>query len=785
MNSGFLLSHKRLLFIAWAGTLVLMAAFLLWRTRSGIGIETDILALLPKTKNNAEVEEAARRFTEKIGEKTVFLFGHQDFSTAKKNAAQFQEHLLKEGKFDAITFRIDDLGRRFYEYYQDSLPGLMRESQRKLLRNNADAFLEQRRNLLFHPGAVVNSALLRRDPLMLFHEFMRDLQQFSGGVMIQDGVAVVRDHEKQYVLVTLQSAKELFSAEVQAELMGSIERGLGVVKQSNPETTVLYAGLLFHAVAGVASAQGEISLFGSISIGAIILLLFLAFNSIRPLILGVIPVAYGIIAAYCLSILFFDKIHVITVVFGTSLIGISIDYSFHYFADKSMAKDSWSPESGIRTILPGITLGLLTTILGFLCLFIAPLPVLQQMALFATTGLVAAYVTVLFGLPLLMGKASWSPKSFLVLLSAQPLIWSRKFRYKRALFAVVCVLSLLGLVFIKIEDDIRLLKSTPEVLTQKEAQIGKLLGYTDRSRFVVTMGPTIEDVLKREAQLVGVLDELQATGALVAYQAISRLIPSQSEQEQNRAAVDKYLVQAGKLSPYMRDLGFSPGDIAAAVQRFTPGRNNLLKFTEWLANPVSQPYRHLWLGELDKKFVSIVTLSDVQNEVALRDAVVRLPDVAYVDRVADISGMFRYYRLLASLLVFLSYGAIYILLRIRYGWRQALTIMLPAAFGALIALSTLAATGQVLNLFNTLALLLILGIGIDYAIFFQEARNDYDAVSLATFLSAVTTILSFGLLVFSATPLLSAFGFTVAVGVTVVYLLSPFIIRFSAEEYGK
>ena len=80
--------------------------------------------------------------------------------------------------------------------------------------------------------------------------------------------------------------------------------------------------------------------------------------------------------------------------------------------------------------------------------------------------------------------------------------------------------------------------------------------------------------------------------------------------------------------------------------------------------------------------------------------------------------------------------------------------------------------GQPLQLFNVLALMLLLGMGIDYGIFLVEHRGDASAW-LAVCVGAASTWLSFGLLGLSATPALRAFGLTLLFGIGLVWLLSP------------
>ena len=77
------------------------------------------------------------------------------------------------------------------------------------------------------------------------------------------------------------------------------------------------------------------------------------------------------------------------------------------------------------------------------------------------------------------------------------------------------------------------------------------------------------------------------------------------------------------------------------------------------------------------------------------------------------------------------------------------------------------------TIINLLALLLIVGVSLDYAIFRAFTRSeDQPATSLAISLSAITSVLAFGMLGFSSTPLIAAFGQTIAIGLVFAYLLS-------------
>jgi predicted exporter len=79
-------------------------------------------------------------------------------------------------------------------------------------------------------------------------------------------------------------------------------------------------------------------------------------------------------------------------------------------------------------------------------------------------------------------------------------------------------------------------------------------------------------------------------------------------------------------------------------------------------------------------------------------------------------------------------------------------------------------SGVPLNVFSIFALMVLLGVSVDYSLFFAEDQDRSAATGLAVALSALTTILSFGLLSWSSTPALQSFGIVLSVGVLVAAL---------------
>ena len=122
-----------------------------------------------------------------------------------------------------------------------------------------------------------------------------------------------------------------------------------------------------------------------------------------------------------------------------------------------------------------------------------------------------------------------------------------------------------------------------------------------------------------------------------------------------------------------------------------------------------------------------------------------------------------------------AYALVFMGLGLKFGWRNGLTIISVPVVAALVSLAMMGWFDQLFSLFNLFALLLVLGIGIDDAVFFFMAKDKRASTSLAVTLSALTTLLAFGLLAVSSTQIVHAFGFTVATGILTALMCAPLI----------
>lgn len=777
--------------LLWLAMVLGMTAFLGYLAAGGFPLETNILKLLPETQTDPVTEEAYRQFELATGRKTVFMVGSTDVAKAKSGAEKLYKAMEASGLFSGITYRVDpNRARKTYEVYEPHRQSLLSDEERGYLQQGKPELLvSQAAKTLMSPVSMGSSAGLASDPLFTFREFLKELQAQAGAFSINEDVLVASHGDKHYVILVGVLQDNAFSVRAQERFQAFYSQAKAEVQQ-DPQVQLLSAGVIHHAVAGTNSARQDISTIGVGSIAGVFLLMFIAFRSVGPLFVSALPVIVGFIAALFVCVLVFGKVHLFTLVFGSSLVGVSIDYAFHFMAERLSAGKRWNPSEGLGHIFAGITLGLITSLAAYLALAIAPFTGLRQIAVFSVVGLTGAYLTVVLWFPALLKKPSAEATPVTLRLSKAFIrAWSkwapsasqtRRGGPKKFLLGFLVVFLALTWYIaghLKVDDNIRALQSSPASIVQEENLVKDIVGTSSGTQFFVLRGSSEDEVLSLEERLTQDLDGEQKKGHIKRYRAISKVLPSASRQQQNYQLMRAQVLDPkSAVSQYLADMGFEDEVVKKFRSSYQPNEQKPLTVEAWLRSPLRELYQPLWIAHPNENvYASIVILDGVTNLDAMRETAERLPGVAFVSRADDISALLQTYRRLSSWLVAGAYCSIFLMLLARYRLENAFAVMIAPVGAGLTALAVTAAAGISINLFNTLALIIVLGIGIDYTIFFAERPSDRGVTMHAVFLSAVTTILSFGLLALSGTPVIASFGLMVFVGILVSVLLAPLV----------
>jgi len=567
-----------------------------------------------------------------------------------------------------------------------------------------------------------------------------------------------------------------------------LERATLEAQRAVPGVEIIKAGVILHAAAAGRQASREIHTIGVGSMLGIVLLTWLTFRSVKPVTLTVLAIGVGFLGALSVCWLLFGRIHLLTLVFGASLIGVAQDYGIYFLCHRLGADPALDSPRLLRRLLPGLGFTLLAAVIGYLGLALTPFPGLRHMAVFSGLGLVFAWLTVVCWFPALIHgrtlRAGPLARGYGGIVKRWPRVSAR--RGPLLLVAVLAGVAVLGLTRLQVNDDIRSLQSSPPELIRDQIKLGKLLDAPSPVQYYLVRGASNEQVLQREEQLKRRLDPLVASGDIAGYQALSNWVPSQQAQAARLHLVeDKLLAAQGPLALLGQEIGEEAGWVAetAAHLRTTA---KPMQVDAFLKTPAAEPWRHLWIGETGGVHASIVALRGMRYAAIPRLAQVAegLGGVQWVDKVGGISAVLGQYRAYMGWVVLGAYILVFAVLLPRYRgrtWR----VLAPTLAASILSLALLGFAGQHLQLFHVLALMLLLGVGVDYGIFLQEESGHGDAAPwLAVGLSAASTILSFGLLALSGTPALRAFGLTMLAGTALVWLIAPCFIVSKEEVHA-
>lgn len=767
----------------WLWTAAMVALVLLYALRVSpqLRIETDLLALLPVSEQEQEpAAAAAQKYSDALSRKLLFLVGAADAEQARRVAAQFAGRLRTSQMFETVRLEVD-AAPTDSALYRQHRHGLLGDAQRELLLGEqGERLVAEALHSVYGPGLLPRALPVAQDPFNFLGGFIAQQAEGLGALRLERGVLMLSEAGTHYVLVAAEIGREPFSVEIQDRIVPVIDAAAAQARGVGAQ--VLSSGVILHAAEAARRARAEIRLVGSLSMIGIALIILLTFRSLRPLLLSVLVLGSGALAALSLCQLVFGKVTLIALVFGTGLIGVAVDYSTHFLADQFRDTSAWTGRQALRHVGPGIAMGMGCAVLGYLSLGLTPLPGLRQMAVFSAAGLVVACCGVLCWYPLLVPPARRG--------EPLPLRWAirmdqslGRFDGRRTRFMTIAVvaLTLLGLIRIEFADDIGLLHSASPALLENEQRVRELLQSAPDSQYFLVQGASAEEVLEREEKLRTSLDARVAKRDLDGYRAISRALPSTQRQQDNLALLAAQVYRSGGIGPAVMDeLGFPPDLVALRLSEFAAAAP--LSVDLWLADAASKPYRELWLGKLGPVYASIVSLSGIRNFGALKALSTRVPGVQFVDRVAEVSALLERYRKLALLLLAAAYVLIGIAMALRYGAGDAARLLSVPLGAALLTLVMLGAGGGALNLFHVLGLFVVLGLGVDYAVFLREGAASRAATVLAISLSTVGAALSYGLLAFSATPFIRAIGLTLLIGVACTWLLALLLQRPTAQS---
>jgi len=639
-------------------------------------------------------------------------------------------------------------------------------------------------DMLATPGGEMVQSLLPSDPTGATVQMIQSMGSGARPVT-RDGVWSSRSGKSALILAQTRASGSAMNAQQAA--INDIQTAFAVAKSEAgsvaANTTLMMTGVGVISVASRDAIVHAAEWMSTISITLIIILLLLVYRSGIVLVLGLIPVFSGVIVGISAVALGFSVVYDITLGFGTALIGEAVDYSIYFFVQSGQS--ATGSEEWIRNYWPTIRLGVLTSIIGFASLLFSNLPGLAQLGLYAIAGLLTAAIVTRLVLPTLL------PGNF----KSRDLssIGEHLLRLTRTLSTlrpgVVLLLIAASAVLVSHRDkiwnyDLSALSPVPAAAQRLYTQMRTDLGVSESGYLVVVSAPTVNATLAVAEKTGNALQGLVEDHVIAGYESPARYLPSVTLQQERQAAIPPKDVLEMRLREALLGLPvkaslFTPFIKESEAQRtLTPLTLADLRGTsiEMVVNSMLIRHGNGWDAILPLK----APASGVVDAQRVRASLARhhIPGAMLIDLSGTSNQLYKSY-LINGIKLSLS-GVAFIALLLLFVLRspvRVIRILLPLIAAVLTVSAGLVLLGYELNIMNLIGLMLIVAVGSNYALFFDQGdRQVHGEIAPRTLASLVianiTTIMGFGPLAFSGVPVLQAIGAAVAPGVVLALLFS-------------
>lgn len=789
-----------------------------WAFRD-LPIRSDIHAFVPESEER-ELAEIARQVTDSELARTQMLsLGPYADPSLAAAAAREMGALLSPREDLAWVRTGPPLGTEdsFYGLYFPRRFAFAAASADEARAGLTDEALRERaralRSGLTGPTAMLIRRIAPEDPLLLFPQLFQSFQgeqedasQARFGVV--EGTFVATEGANHYGIVMLASRGSTFSGAVQEPILEAITEAFASLHA--PQGVRLeQAGVARFAVRTERVLRTDTQRISIVSTVAIVVLFLLLFRGPRFLVLGFIPLVLGTVLSIAACRLFFGGIHAITLAFGSSLLGVGIDFIVHYVNHHVLDGRGKTPEHSMREIQGGLLLGAFTTVLGLAGLGFTSFPGMREIGVFAAVGVFGSLLVTVWMVPPWMPEGDIEPtRAHLALLHAQTRIFQLVRAHNKPFIGaalLALIIAIAGLSQLSFVDDLRRMNEVDPALAQEDNLVRTRVAQGEAGRFVIAMGSDEASALEANDRAYAALERAREEGRITNFRSIFPLLRAPSTQREVDAVYrDPELVP--RIYSALESEGFvAPlfAPLEASLQAEPPAPLTYEALAASPLGPLVEPFRvalpDAMGGEGPERgedrraaplrsgriaYLSFV--SGVHDPVALAAELNGVEGVHFFDQARYLESAYRTFRERAFGLVLLGLGLVFGACIVRYrNLRLGFASIAPALLASLTSLGLVGLIFHEANLMHLVACLLVISMGEDYAVFLVESRDSEQGAETSMVgiaIACITTVLSFGLLALSSHPALRAIGFIVAVGDTLAYVFAPLALVIAGKS---
>ncbi|MPY68532.1 MAG: MMPL family transporter [Alphaproteobacteria bacterium] len=600
----------------------------------------------------------------------------------------------------------------------------------------------------------------------------------SGGARLRTGVWTDAAGRRALLVGVTRAAG--YDLGVQEKMVGAVVSAVRKAEARYGSQTLILSGPPVIAVESKRLAEGESRRLMILSSILVVGFLVLAFRRVSFLPAVLIPIGCGFLAGAAAVGALFGQIHVTTLGFGATLIGVAVDYPLHLMGHSAPER---RPVETARMISAALALGVLTSAIGFMPLALSTFPGVAQLGVFTVAGLLAAAAITRWGLPQLLPPPVGERRPAARGLREAADAFGQRCRLPAIVLGLVAAGYLAWLGDGLWTSDLTALSPIPEKLRSNDRLLrGDLNAVNPRYLMVIT-GTDAEAVLEKSEAVAPVLENALTGGKLTGFDMAAGYLPSAKRQAALLAALPEEVELRDRVARAMAGRPFRPGTFEPFIRAVAKAKaDGPLRPGSLNDDVLTARIGGLLTGKARDRTQGLVMLHGSDAAAAAQEALdaAELNGIQVFDLKQETQTLLEDYRdeTVSWALVGAALAVVVLFVALR-NMRAVAGVAAPVAIALAVTAALTAALSGGLSLFNILALMIVGGLGIDYAVFLR--RGEMAAAGEAiirthalrtVFVCMVTSLIVFSVMATAAIPILAQIGLPVAIGSVFSFVLA-------------
>lgn len=773
----------------WFFSVAFLVFILLGYWASRIGFEEDISKLIPANQDS----EITRKVLQNVNYSDKIIVNISSENPEKTEllkvfADSLNNRLLENEHIKNLQLKVnDDKMLGLFDFVSAHLPFYLNnkdyeEMNALLTEKNVSEKVEGAYRSIISPSGLVTTQMIRSDPFGFDFMALGKFRQIQSGnnFKLDNGYLMHESGKNLFVVITPKAtANETSQNKL---LIDGLNQSIQKLNHqfSNQKIHAEYFGATPVSVANADRIKSDILLTISISLVLLFLLFFYFYRKFHIPFIILIPAVFGSLLG--IAVLYFLKgnISAISIGIGSVLLGLTLDYSLHIL---SHYRSTGDVQKLFKSTVKPLLICAVFTAADFLCLLFLKSDVLKDLGVFAAVSVLgAAFFALVFIPQVYTPNQEIQAKQNTVIDKLAAYDFSKN-KYGLAFPVVLILISLFTYKNVGFENDLNKLNYMPEDLQKAESNLDKLNNYSSKTIYLAAYGKTFSEALQANSKISNKLSDLKAKNEILDYNSVGEILLSETDQKRKIEEWNQFWSAERKEN--LKRLMVSEGKkLGFKENTFLPFFNRLDKQYHSENLSENEVLKDLFLDDFLKSENGIVTLTSslkTENSEKIIQSLSNFENILVIDRKhlqetflsdleTDFNNLFFISSIVIFVILFLFFGSI----------ELTLITNIPIFAGWFVTLGMMGVFNLDFNAFNIIITTLIFGLGVDYSIFvtrglvekYTYGTDEMPAFKSGILMSAIATILCFGVLVFARHPAIYSISWIPIIGLSVVVLMS-------------